>query len=369
LGLLVVLGLLGSLLVHGSLGDSEKTATRQAIKGCETPAHFLTNALKRQLGQRMELLDKVVGMPEFRPLIPTRRSDEPLANDDDARDKLKDWLNEFLKEQKNDQRNFFSNLIVTDARGWIIADSAGHTDLYQTRWDYRDWFNGKGDQPERKGGTGKALKPVSHMHFSQPFMSTHTEEGQHPLLVCISVPIIQRSKDQDEVIGLLVGAVNVQDLFKWIEQDDEMATGKVFDRITFPVIVDQRGYYLYYRDEATGRTLLPNTPDAAGPKLEESALLDKLLDESRSGEVDDYTDPVDHTKYLVYYRSIRLTKWQSWNIMIQHQLDYTLRPVQKMERWALWFGVISLTASFALVLGLWLWLLSLLRRERTGVNG
>src|SRR5262249_22897734 len=66
LGLLVLLAILSSLLVRSSLQETEKQATAQALKGCETPARVLTNALKRQTSQRIDLLEKVAGIEAFR---------------------------------------------------------------------------------------------------------------------------------------------------------------------------------------------------------------------------------------------------------------------------------------------------------------
>src|SRR5262249_10616346 len=138
LGLLVLLAILSSLLVRSSLQETEKQATAQALKGCETPARVLTNALKRQTSQRIDLLEKVAGIEAFRQALPTKRIDEPLSDSDEHRAKLETWLRDFVKREKIDTRHFFSNILVADRRGWIIADSAGHTELYGTRWDYRD---------------------------------------------------------------------------------------------------------------------------------------------------------------------------------------------------------------------------------------
>src|SRR5207247_2303662 len=93
-----------------------------------------------------------------------------------------------------------------DRRATLRALDPGRYPHRQYSW--RDWFSGQGDQPP-----GTVLPPITRRHISAPYVSSQPDSL---LFISISVPVRDPERPGSEVVGVLEGAVRLEEMNAWL---------------------------------------------------------------------------------------------------------------------------------------------------------
>jgi hypothetical protein len=258
-------------------------------------------------------------------------------------------LNDLLRtlHARGASRRFFRQYAITDRTGHILAAYPRSSEDVKNagrRWDYRDWFNGLGDQPPREGS---AFAPVSTPHVSQPYV---TRMSRRPS-VNVTVPLFDRHKG--EVIGVLTGRLEVHDLHRWLD-DVTIRDGLV-------VLLNERGHCLL-------REGIEPSPDENPPDWRDRCPLYKqaLSDEPGDG-LACYDDPIDGKTYLAGYapftRRDRPAVRVRWLALVQHERAAVLQPIDALRNNRRIRVTVGLSLGALLLAAMWGWLLVARRRK------
>src|SRR5262249_44656149 len=130
------------------------------------------------------------------------------------------------KQLAGDQKNPILFLWAATRSGEIQA-VAPPIVVPKITYQWRDWFNGKGDLEE-----DVRAEPIRKTYISQPFVS---KAGNQALVIAIATPIRDPDDDQ-QIVGVLAASIRVQVFEKWTSRlnlDNHVA-----------VILNERGHYL-----------------------------------------------------------------------------------------------------------------------------
>ncbi|MFO0930204.1 MAG: cache domain-containing protein [Gemmataceae bacterium] len=272
-----------------------------------------------------------------------------------ARASLRKTLERLAEEAGH--RELFDQYSVANAGGYILAgypaaiedlkDEAGNPRC----WMFRDWFNGCGDQLD--GGTVR-YPPIRGVHISQPYES---RTSGRPFSVNFSVPILA----EDRTIGVLTAMVPIRNLHTWLDGVD-LATGCV-------LLFNDRGHCLKHnRMDRIIATRDANPVDWRRPcSLYRRALSEKATE----GVADAYLDPIDEKEYLAGYARFLDQPGRTpvpWLAVVQHERTSLLRPVADLKTNLFRHCLMALAAGSGLIVAVWSWLMTALRREVHGLR-
>jgi hypothetical protein len=349
----LVLGAL-ALLTHWALNDAVssagKTLTQQVQSSDLVNARLVANVVADQLDDRFRALRK---------LRDAAAMDEHVAEQHwaEVQRQLEGWLVR-QQHEEDDGDELFSRLCVTDRQGHILADYPIDLPTRGPRWlwAWRDWFHGGGDRHDARD---HLFEPLRVEHVSDPYIS---RIKGYPLAIVLTVPCFaspaadaNRGKPR-EVVGLLTGLVEIKKVYKWIESVDLGEHG-------FAVLLNDRGHYLLHRDQEKIRPDLDRPPHVW---TDEAPVLRRVLLEKEG--VVDYEDPVDGERYLGGHTRFAAGNG-TWAVVVQHRKQDALHPVESLRASVTTWGRSLVSAAIILVLGMWGWLIGLLRREERFGHG
>jgi len=235
-----------------------------------------------------------------------------------------------------------------------IPDPARQTELLHQNYAWRDWFNGLGDQHNRRG---EKFAPIRTAHISHPYLGERMNKGRK--LVNVSAPI---PGPGGEPVGVVVGNIDWERLQGWLAElrgwmGEVRATGG------FPVVVNDRGHCLTHRDAA----LIELTPGRAPAPRYDPEWVRAL----RVGSSDAFPDPVTGRPQLAGFAVARPSPQagQQWAVLIEHDPDAVVRPVDELRGRMVAIGLAILAIMALLIGGLWGWLVWTLRREERLAHG
>jgi hypothetical protein len=256
-------------------------------------------------------------------------------------------------EQSRGDLHFFW---VTDIQGKLRAVYPDPPKKRTDRLDYRDWFSGGGDkrvQPE-------PYPPIEKSYISQPFKSKLRGQA----MIAISTPV----RDGDHILGVLAGSMALEKVHEWFA-DVKMEK-------SFPVILNERGHYLFHGREDEDHKIEPPEPDSrqkprgVSPNDEP---YHKLLIERKTGSTTEpLLDNFDHKPYWAGYAPLSDEKL-GWGVLIQHDPGAIQEAVaHSVENFDRFMRQITLTAAAflgVLIPGLWAWLIWKLRHGEQVAHG
>jgi hypothetical protein len=254
--------------------------------------------------------------------------------------------------------SFFRKYVLADRDGRVLAlhpPTTGRANPLGQRRDFRDWFNGVGDQ-DRSGG--RRFPPTESPHVSQPFVTVRDRS----LSVNVTVPVFG-GRREGPVTGVLSGNLLVRDLHSWLDGVANSPGGRREGGVTV-VLLNERGHCLLHGEADVGAYAGANPVDWRQP----CPLYARALGEPPGDEVGSYEDPIDRQTYLAGFapfpqrvdRPARIR----WAAVVQREQAATLASVGRLRR-RRDTRVAVIVGAWGLVLaGLWGWLAVSTRRGR-----
>ncbi len=258
-----------------------------------------------------------------------------------------------LMDRAREANKRFAETTVSTHDGRVIAlvreGAQGRLDVVPperrksqfAQFSWRDWFSGRGDRWDE---IDRQHPPIRAPHVSDPYVSSL--DGS--MFVSVSVPIRDPKDAGAEPVGVLEGAVKIDELNAWLRVVPT-ANG-------FPVLLNKRGQYLMHRSERI------RPPQRGGPPHFDLDRLRALLGERKRGTFNDYVDPVDGQVYLGGFA--RLDEPIGWVALVQHDRAVAMQPMDELQGDMILWGVIIFGTAGGVLTGLWATLLWILRRQK-----
>jgi hypothetical protein len=329
--LLIVAGL-GLALAHSGLSHARDALVRQLEHGDLVRARLVGDGLQDVLEERIGMLERVATDPRLLHALKAR-----------DRAALRQVLTEF--HDKTGGKLLHWNVIDDRGRILVVVPPAEFPDI---PYSWRDWFNGGGD---RVNARDDFYPPIRKTHLSHPYTSVSTDREEY---ISLSTPIGD-PLDGDRIMGVLMVDL-AHRLDEWLmnaEPDDG-----------FTVLLNERGHCLLHREqEKISPRLLKNPPDWSA----ECEMYRRLLHDREQG-VTRYTDPIDGRTYFAGYYPMK-DRQLGWGVVVQHEEESALRPLDELRRSLLYFGLGALGVTLLLLVGAWSWLFWTLRRRLPWLSG
>ncbi len=383
--LLLFMALAGLWWGHEAIDRSQRELTEQLLESDEVGARLVANVVQEHLEDRIALLDSYADLPAL-----------AEATEAGRRPALEEFLLELMASSGR-TRSRFSEATVSDRKGKILALVKGKngtlavSDPDQVRYpnySWRDWFSGQGDRTYQEG---VYYPPIAAMHLSDPYVST----SEQNLFISISFPLRDPAAPDGPPVGVLEAAIKLDEISHWL-LDVQMKNGHA-------VLLDRRRYCVLHPD----RKILPHPGElpprfdfsqleaqmradraAAGVSRDGSWLKARLggvfgfagtgplavlpwlylPEDSVSGKLTDYRDPVDDTTYLAGYAQFSNDK-VGWVALVQHDRAAALRPTDELRGQMNGIAWKLLAAAGMVAGGLWAWLFWMLRHKEDLSHG
>jgi hypothetical protein len=218
--------------------------------------------------------------------------------------------------------------------------------IFKDNYRYRGWFHGGNDMRDKHGHPLPAddVRPLKAPYFiGRPLRSLVTNEP----LVTISAPITDPA--DKTVLGVLVAGVSIDSLHEWLTENTNNSA--------LVVLIDKEGHCLLHKKEWRD-TYLPKDRTVELPVFARG--YQALLSDKPTGSVEAFLDPVDKETYIASFAPI--LKHSSWKAVIERNPKEIDARKNELEDSHWHFRLRGLAVVFALVGGLWAWLLWLMRR-------
>ncbi len=368
LAVILLMALAGFGMFNPVIKNSQEILQDQVVEGDRVMAQLLANGMETGLRNRIislkGLLEGERG-DKLRTLMAKEATGRAEgANLDDVRQEVNLLLESATKENNSKITTYFSGLFAADAKGYIIAgglwDAAEKdpwhiTPNHETLWaedrSWRDWFNGRGNQPR-----GQHYAPVAAPHISQPFVSKEKDHGRdRGVIICVTVPV----KDAEgKVIGVLTGSLTWKEFGRWNE-DVTITNGKI-------VVFNQRGQALKHTShdhlnaEQDDVVAVVKEAGDENPPAYASELAAQLNpDKSDRGVCNAFDDPYQGDKggrRLAGYKFFSPNNEEpesrgplgvKWGVVVEHNKGEVLAPVDQLSRFMYHNGLWMLVGAEA----------------------
>jgi hypothetical protein len=330
---LVAMAVAAFLFARGALGREQDALMMRVRESSQALSGLVASEVGEKLRERIERLKAYAGNEDLRKM---------LQENPEGRDKLNERLERFRRTAI--AREMFFKLTLFNLQARIIGDDPPEPELYGINYSHRDYWNGKGQQPK---DPDVVYPHVTKPHISQPYVGAGVGKSgtPDPLMLSITVPVYAPNGNK-EIIGLLVGSLEVEDLHRWLDSV-ALDAGP-----TVVVLLNQRRHVLYRSHEKIA------PPIDRNPEPLDSPLLQSVQEERQRTVCDDYQDPMDGKVYVAGYAPAKY----GWSALVQYDRDAALQPVDAMRHWMVLFGLGTLGVAALLLTGLWQWLIHVLRR-------
>jgi serine/threonine protein kinase len=327
--LLLAMALLGSFILNTAIDKSEQTMTDELNALLESDlvsARLIAKAVEDQMLSIVLKMEYFRGDPELRRAL--------KANDVD---KLTAILQKFFKA--NPVKGEISRLVLADKHGKLVSLFPFEKSLIGVNFAWRDWFNGVDTYLGKKD---KTYEPIRKTYVSQPFVGRTSDR---PRIIAVSAPVFDPD-NPNQVAGVLLGAILLDDLHSWLQQAITFQHG-------FVALINERGQYLLHKDkQAITPKYLEETPRYSNPVFHE------VLGGKEGSK--SYKDPIDHKTYLAGYAPLKTI---GWGALVQHDRHAALEPISKLKRDLARNFWIAMISAGVLISAMWIGLLWTLRRS------
>jgi serine/threonine protein kinase len=348
--LLIFMALAGLGVGKAALDNSRQDLNEQFLENDEVQARLVANVVQEHLEARLKLLEAF--------------DREALHDATTCQDRveLERLLTEMLaiSVQTN---TCFTEATVSSREGKVLAvarneggQPAAVTPYRKhAHYTWRDWFNGRGDQPYTEG---VLHAPIREPHVSDPYVSTIDRS----LFVSLSLPIRDPQDPNAEPVGVLEAAIRLEDIHRWL-REVRLEKG-------FAVLLDNRRYCVLHQQQERIEPRAGEQP----PRFDFSPV-ESALRQAPSGRLADYRDPVDGDHYLAGFARMQRKPdlgWVEdldWVVLVQHQRAAVFQPIDQLRDRLLGLGWKLSLGACLLTTGLWAWLFWTLRRKEQGTHG
>jgi hypothetical protein len=359
--LVLILGV-GSFAARNAIAEARAGLTDQLLDSDLVTARLAARVLEEKLTDGVTLIEDFAAAGN-EPRLATLLAPIAAKRDRTPEDvkPLYDWL--ATRATWRRCRDYYRTLTVVDAAGTVLAHvdtgevaqvpgPAEQRETLRFHYSWRDWFNGQGDQHDRRGET---FAPIRTTHISHPYLGEQMNRGRK--LVNISAPI----PGPNGPLGVMVGHIDWDKLQVWLGELRGWM-GEVRAAGGFPVVVNDRGQCLTHRDAATIELRAGQIP----PAFYDPTWVRDL----KAGSDAAYPDPVTKRPELAGYAPARPGKiGQQWVVLIEHDPAAVVRPIEAVRERLTAIGLMILAIMGVLIGGLWGWLVWMLRREERLARG
>ena len=357
--LLLLLVAAGAAIVMGrsALSDAEEALVKRQLKDNQVLARLAANSLEPKLDYRLGLLEKFAKEDRKlrQALTPLPTEEKPVYQERVAA------FRKILDDQKPEDRDpdwLFFDLFVADRDGYIVAENPPDPKVHRSeRWDWRDWFNGRGDKHVRGANEHFAISPAKHV--SQPYVFRgNTTNVSNLLVIALSVPVLDPKGET--VVGRLVGLVKIEQLNSQI---DEIGLREENGCI---VLVNERGLLIYHGlHNQKLPELMPRHQDPIALAADKYIIQPLDSGDASDASTGQYTDPLDDKVYLA--ASVTM-KNHGWRILVQSERKATLQPSRDLAHWMRAVGLAAFIAAVLLILGLYVLLRKTMQRGENAAH-
>ncbi len=378
--LLIILAMsaVGWFVAEQQIEAAKTTLVNQVLENDAASARMAASGLDRGFRRRMEVLEGILKADgkDWPRLVADAAAARRAAAADPSkaadlkeyRSQLKQWLKETAEDQLLYERYRISGLSVADRDGYILMSITHEQDWepepeFERTWDarswsWRDWFSGRGNQPE-----SGHYPPLTVPHISQPYLSTDQIEK-----VEITVPVTVAGEPGGPA-AVLTGSMKWADVSMLLDQltfkKGQLAAGQV-------AVFNERGQFLKHGD----RPVLDGVRDYRDNPHVYDGLRAVLVADRNTLEA--YADPFDGKTYLAGYKTFDPYQPDEvgddepgaagrWGVVVQHDRAEVLQPIDSLYGRLKVVGTWTLVGAGVFTGGFWMGLIWLLRRqERLG---
>ncbi len=323
---LILLAVAGVAASAWQLGRSRRAITgaqdailRQTMQTNLAAAHWVSEALKRQLATARDVVERTARRDEMR---------EAFAQGN--------WqaIGERLERMRTRlTRTGISSWALADADGRIQARAPFDPSVVGSAFRDRDWFH---------GGTPEA-GPIRATHISEPYVSRSQEA---PEMIAVSTPIWRAGSEGGTPSGVLVASVTLADLRRWVQDVPQLAGPDSPE-------VDGLGLRVVVINDRDQIVLHPENPLAPGqPPMKWPGLGFR----PRPFGAERLEDPLDHRLYLAGWTT---DDSDQWIVVVEEAEERARRPLEPLAEHTRQLGWMTLGVGLfgaAVLLG-WLWVI------------
>jgi hypothetical protein len=325
------------LLARASVANAEAAVVRQAQTNNLVTAHLIANVLKEEFDDQADMMKRPARDPELRRLL----GQSPVPHE-----ALCARLQAFRPAHPDER--WFQRLVLTDAKGHVVAEGPPRPELRAKQWSWREWYNG---ERHYFGREAELFPPTSRVGVSGPYRNK--ESGQ--TVVSLTYPVREPGPD-GRVLGVLLGVVPVERLSQWLN-------GVGLSKAHGSVVLLNRHRQIVLHSGANA----PPPPSDRDPDAAAGQLFERLA-RGEDGVMTDHVDPLDQKTYVAGFAPVPPSDdrqaWETgWGVVVQSDRAEVLGPIDGLRAWLRTAGLIALGAVGLLTSGLWAWLIWRLRRE------
>jgi hypothetical protein len=346
-----------------AVAESDETLVRKALEVDGFAAEFVAETVAAQIERRWNTLERETSESSIREMLDAVSSADTV--NEAQRRAAQQWL-ETAAAQHPDP--LVSSWTVMDAKGNQLARVPFEKRTVGQNYAFRDYFNGRGDQPP---GTAD-IEPIRDVHLSNVFVSTSTGERK----VAFSAPVWSTESDRSKrrVVGVLSVTVALGHFA-------ELRSGGAEGRTQLAVLADakpdsskQAGSILEHphlsqlvHNARPGATMPAFYFDETGVRR-----LQNIVEPQDGGAgpivVDrDYRDPVGldasgenySGRWLAAFRPVVVNERSEgpretgWVVIVQEPYATAVQPAQDLGHKLVRYGLIALGVVIGVVTVLW----------------
>jgi len=352
--LMAAIGVFGKVMVNTAADRAERDLKNRILQNNTITANLLANVLEDRLTQASHKI-QVLSQGQLRGyLLAILTKKNPRSLPEESPNVLENHLKVVAGFD-----DLFGSLTVFDGEGKFFAaynppdprDSFCRY-LHDRDYSYRDYFNRSGDQPPGQGPLHEGkysykpnlVKDEDVPYIGQPFVATSASQFR---AITVSTSI---RDDAGKPVGLLIGSINLEKLYKWIDPIEEQGG--------CAVVLDRNGYCLHhlkiYRD------LLQPFPTAS-PEKRTAPLFQRVLN-GETGSNEQHLDPYTEKTHLAAHVPV---SGFGWGVVVQHDREKSLAEIEGIrdEMYGkLVLGLLISGLALSTFFGCFLWFV--LRKER-----
>ncbi len=419
--LLLALGWIGWSQAVTAVADFRDSQQRQVKADCKTAARLIQSVIRNKLLEQADRVKRVAEGDKVRAALGVNqqvlRYEARLLRAQALLDESRDAAN--VARLRTDLeylgRNGFESWALVDRHGdSLVGDvfgdafvprdrDGGETEAaYEARrkkdrygqeenfgkdFSWRKYFNGERDFYERNGDNGPAIRTpcvwpehpaltAPKLLVTDPYLNKRKAGG---LSIGVSAPVyVEDERDLKTLAGIFLGNISVRALHKWLTEA-EIKDGHA-------VVLDAHNHCLFHTAEIDAQ----GNPDSKvieairpqGKRDLPQFVFEAPVEDASRKTACLHFDPVmwkvSGEKRLYLSGSIPIIGTLNggsneqvlfrWTALVEQDFDATMEPVEKIIAQMTLWGGIKLGTACLLLLGMWAWLLSKLRRPEKAAH-
>ncbi|MEX0718823.1 MAG: serine/threonine protein kinase [Planctomycetaceae bacterium] len=339
--------------LRSAVATSEKMQAETSLDNDAFLGGLLSLSLERDLRNRLSELRKVAEDPRLADAV--EEAAGKTWPDRDELNRLMAMLKNSVDDSKHDTSWF-----VTDAEGTQIWRDPPNSRTMDLNFKHRDYYHGREREFER-GRLPEDLEPISAPHITTAFRSQATLR----YMVALSVPVHRTGPDgkRGAFVGILARTTHLGRLLE--EYGQRIAAREEGRDVRFITLIDRREGKLLDHPWMTSENVKPLEESTFEKLTLPAPVLERLRslpedDTNGTLRLNDYEDPVGQVAedydgpWLAAFSPVGDT---GWTAIVQERRDTALRPVEKIRRDMIRYGLGGLALACGLIALLWFFVL------------